>query len=68
MRFRPVRWDLPIVLLCYVCAVWLCASPLIPYQFATWTQLGVGTAALGTPLAIVGVWLNHLAENSPKKQ
>ncbi len=67
MRIRPVRWDGPIILLCYFCAFWLCVSPLIPYQFQTDVQLYVGTLALGTPLAVVGVWLNHLAEKTPKK-
>lgn len=64
---RPVRWDGLIILLCYFCAFWVCASPLIPIEF-DYTQLYVATAILGTPLAAIGVWLNHLADKSPKKQ
>lgn len=67
VRIRPVRWDGPIILLCYFAAFWLCVSPIIPYQFQTDVQLYVGTMVLGTPLAVVGVWLNHLAEKAPKK-
>ena len=66
MRFRPVHWDIPVVLLCYFCALAVCASPLIAYEFSP-TQLWVVTAIIGTPLAGVGVWLNHLAEKSSKK-
>jgi hypothetical protein len=68
VRFRPVRWDGPIVLLCYFCAFWLCVSPLIPYQFQTDVQLYLGTLVVGTPLAVIGVWLNHLAEKSATKK
>jgi hypothetical protein len=70
VRFRPVRWDGPIVLLCYFCAFWVVVSPLTSqvYQFQTDVQYYIGTLVLGTPLAIIGVWLNHLAEKSPKKQ
>jgi hypothetical protein len=70
VRYRPVRWDGPIVLLCYFCAFWVCVSPLVNpiYQFQNDLQLYLGTLVLGTPLAIVGVWLNHLAEKTPKKQ
>jgi len=68
VRLRPVRWDGPIVLLCFFCAFWLCVSPLVPFQFQTDVQLYLGTLALGTPLAAIGVWLNHLAEKSAKKQ
>ncbi|HLG72059.1 MAG TPA: hypothetical protein VK009_16695 [Chloroflexota bacterium] len=69
MHFRPVRWDGPIVLLCYFCAFWVCVSPLISqfYQWQTDVQLYLGTLAIGTPLAAIGVLLNHLAEKSPKK-
>jgi hypothetical protein len=62
MRFKPVRWDGSIILLCYFCAFWLLASPLIPYEFNE-VELYVGTVALGTALAAVGVWLNHKAES-----
>ena len=54
-------------LLCYFCALALCASPFIPYTFDSLGKLYVGIAALGTPLAVIGIWLNHLAEKSSKK-
>lgn len=65
-----VRWDGPIILLCYFCAFWVCVSPLITglFQFQTDVQLYLGTLVLGTSLAAIGVWLNHLAEKSAKKQ
>ncbi|MDE3074403.1 MAG: hypothetical protein KGJ86_03155 [Chloroflexota bacterium] len=62
MRYRPVRWDGGITLLCYACAFLLCVSPLIPFQFQTDFQLYVGTLIVGTPLALIGVWLNHKAD------
>ena len=55
------------ILLCYFCAFWLCASPLIPYQFDSAAQLYIGMVVLGTPLAAIGIYLNHLAEKKAKK-
>ena len=57
-------------MLCYFCAFWVCVSGLISqlYQFQTDVQLYLGTLVLGTPLALIGVWLNHLAEKSPTNQ
>ena len=62
MRIRPVRWDGAIILLCYFCALVLCVSPLIPFVFQNDVELYVGAIVLGTPLAAIGVWLNHRAE------
>ncbi|MBV8086251.1 MAG: hypothetical protein JO247_15705 [Chloroflexi bacterium] len=67
-RFRLLGWrDWLMALLCYFCALALCASPFIPYTFDSLGKLYVGIAALGTPLAVIGIWLNHLAEKSSKK-
>ncbi|MHB8620079.1 MAG: hypothetical protein ACYDAG_11015 [Chloroflexota bacterium] len=66
MRFKPVRWDGAIALLCYFCAFWVLASPLVPYMF-TMTQLYLGTVVLGTLLAGIGVWLNHRVEKENTK-
>ena len=69
VRYKLVRWDLSIVGLCYLCAFLLCFSPLIPYVFQSMTQLYAGTIILGTPLAALGLWLNHRAaatDQSPK--
>ena len=67
MPFRPLRPDLWVSLLCYFCAFALLASPIIPYEFSP-TQLWLFTIITGTPLAALGIYLNHLAANSPKKQ
>jgi len=55
------------ITLCYFTAFVLFASPLVPYDFSP-AQLGVVTVALGTPLAAIGVWLNHLVEKNSKKE
>jgi len=55
------------ILLCYFAAFWLCASPIIPYQFDSYPLLLIGMVVLGTPLAAMGIYLNHLAEKHSKK-
>jgi len=56
------------VLLCYFCAFWVCASPWDPMgSTMSVTQLYIGMVILGTPLAAIGIWLNHLADKHVKK-
>jgi len=56
------------IALCYFCAFVLCLSPLIPIAFTNLAELFIGTLVLGTPLAAIGVWLNHRVTMNPKKQ
>lgn len=64
---RLLLADIGVVALCITAMFWLLASPLIPIMF-TLVGLLVWTVALGVPLGIVGVVLNHRAAASEARK
>ncbi len=59
--------DLAMLALCLTAVFWLLVSPLIPIVFSEGDLL-LWTLLLGTPLGLLGIYLNHRAAASPAKQ